>query len=185
MKKLLVLVMAVLLVLSAVPAATFAIDKNDKEFDAFLKEINWSKKDYLKYLESKEWPLEYFDDVDELGTPLSEKGVQTIMADFGMTRAELNKLFTDFGDIEEGQDVLDGELIIFDEELYSYTEFYLSVGIDENDPEFLAFLKKIGWSKKDYLAYLDSKGWSLEDFWFADELGTPLSEKGVQAVMKD
>ncbi|HSJ37341.1 MAG TPA: processed acidic surface protein [Planococcus sp. (in: firmicutes)] len=185
MKKLLVLLLAVLLVVSAVPASTFAIDKNDPEFDKFLKEINWSKKDYINYLNSKDWYLEDFSDVEELGTPLSEKGVQSVMANYELTRTELNALFVEFGEIEEGEDVLDAMYILFNEDLDSYTEFYLSAGIEENDPEFLSFLEEINWSKEDYLAYLASKDWSLEDFWTIDELGTPLSEEGVQTVMTD
>lgn len=185
MKKLLVLLLAVLLVVSAVPASTFAIDKNDPDFDNFLKEINWSKKDYIDYLNSKDWYLEDFSDVEELGTPLSEEGVQFVMANYELTRAELNALFVEFGEIEEGQDILEGMYIIFNEDLDSYTEFYLSAGFEENDPEFLSFLEEINWSKEDYLAYLESKGWSLTDFWEVADLGTPLTEEGVQTVMTD
>lgn len=185
MKKLLVLLMAVLLVVSAVPASTYAIDKNDKEFEAFLKEINWTKEDYLKYLKSKDWSLSEFGDVEELGTPLTEKGIQSVMAKYELSRSELNALFVEYGDIEEGEDVLDGMYLIFLEEIDFYTEYYLDAGIDENDPEFLEFLNSIKWSKGDYLAYLDSKGWSLEDFWYVEELGTPLSEAGIATVLAD
>lgn len=185
MKKLLALVMAVLLVLSVLPVSTFAIDQNDPEFDKFLKEINWSKKDYLNYLKSKDWALHEFGDVEELGTPLSEKGVQAVMAKYKLTRTELNSLHFEFGEIEDGEDILDSLYIIFNEDLDYYTEFYLSAGIEENDPEFLSFLKEIGWSKENYLAFLSSKGWSLTDFWEVEELGTPLSEAGVQKVMAD
>lgn len=185
MKKLLALLMAVLLVLSAVPASTFAIDKNDKEFEAFLKDINWSKEDYIEYLKSKDWTLDDYEDISEMGTPLSEEGVQSVMADFELTRAELNALLVEYGELEEGQDVLDGMYLIFTEDLYFYTKYYLEAGIDENDPEFLTFLEEIGWSKEDYIAYLASKDWSLEDYWSADELGTPLTEAGVQSVMAE
>lgn len=185
MKKLLVLLMAVLLVLSAVPASTFALEQDDNEFEAFLKEINWSKEDYIEYLNSKDWTLDYYESADELGTPLSEEGVQEVMAAFELTREELNGLLFEYGDIEEGQDVLDGIYLIFEEDLYFYIEYYLEAGIEENDPEFLAFLKEIGWSQEDYIAYLASKDWSLEDYWSVDELGTPLTEEGVQAVMAE
>ncbi|MFD1032580.1 processed acidic surface protein [Metaplanococcus flavidus] len=185
MKKLLALLMAVLLVVSAVPVSTFAIDQSDPEFDAFLKEINWSKKDYINYLKSKDWSLEEFGEIEELGMPLSEEGVQAIMAKYELTRSELNALHFDFGEIEEGEDVLDSIYIIFNEDLDYYTEFYLSAGIDENDTEFSSFLEDINWSKEDYLAFLDSKGWSLADFWEIGELGTPLTEEDVQTVMAD
>ncbi len=188
MKKLLVLLMAVLLVVSAIPASTFAIEKDDPEFEKFLGEIEWSKKDYINYLMSKDWLLEDFGDVSELGTPLSEEGVQSVMADFELTRDELNELLADFGDIEKGQDVLEGDYLLFNEELYSYVEYYLSEDfgmIDEDGPEFEEFLKGIGWSKEDYLDYLDSKDWGLHYFSDVSELGTPLSEEGVQKVMTD
>lgn len=188
MKKLLVLLMAVLLVVSALPASTFAIAKDDPEFEKFLEEINWSKKSYINYLMEKNWSLDDFGDVSELGTPLSEEGVQTVMEDFELTREELNELLVEFGDIEEGEDVLDGTYLIFNEELYFFTEYYLTADfgmIDEDGEEFAAFLETINWTKEDYLAYLDSKDWGLEYFSDVSELGTPLSEEGVQKVMKD
>lgn len=188
MKKLLVLLMAVLLVVSALPASTFAIAKDDPEFEKFLEEINWSKKSYINYLMEKNWSLDDFVDVSELGTPLSEEGVQTVMEDFELTREELNELLVEFGDIEEGEDVLDGTYLIFNEELYFFTEYYLTADfgmIDEDGEEFAAFLESINWTKEDYLAYLDSKDWGLEYFSDVSELGTPLSEEGVQKVMKD
>lgn len=188
MKRLLVLLMAVLLVVSALPVSTFAIAKDDPEFEKFLAEINWSKKNYINYLLSKDWVLDDFDDVSELGTPLSEEGVETVMADFELTREELNELLVEFGDIEDGEDVLDGTYLIFNEELYFFTEYYLSEDfsmIDEDGEEFEAFLKGINWTKEDYLAYLDSKDWGLEYFTDVSELGTPLSEEGVQKVLTD
>lgn len=188
MKKLLVLLMAVLLVVSALPASTFAIAKDDPEFEKFLEEINWSKKSYINYLMEKNWSLDDFGDVTELGTPLTEEGVQTVMEDFELTREELNELLVEFGDIEEGEDVLEGTYLIFNEELYFFTEYYLTADfglIDEDGEEFTEFLQSINWTKEDYLAYLDSKDWGLEYFSDVSELGTPLSEEGVQKVMKD
>lgn len=188
MKKLLVLLLAVFLVVSAVPASTFAIEQNDPEFEEFLEEINWSKKSYINYLMEKNWSLDDFGDVSELGTPLSEEGVQTVMEDFELTREELNELLVEFGDIEEGEDVLEGTYLIFNEELYFFTEYYLTADfgvIDEDGEEFTEFLQSINWTKEDYLAYLDSKDWGLEYFSDVSELGTPLSEEGVQKVMTD
>ncbi|WP_372869344.1 processed acidic surface protein [Planomicrobium okeanokoites] len=185
MKKLLVLLMAVLLVFSALPASTFAIAKDDKKFQEFLVEINWTQEDYINYLEKKDWLLEDFSSIDELGTPITEKSIEELLTTLKLTRTELNALFIENGDIEEGEDILDGTYLIFMEDIELFADFYLNGGIDEDDADFLKFLESINWSKEDYLAYLDSKGWSLKDFWYLEELGTPLSEENVKAVLLD
>lgn len=71
MKRLLCLFTAILLALSLLPVTSFAMESNDKDFEAFLEEIGWEKQDYIDYLESKDWYLEDFESADELGTPLT------------------------------------------------------------------------------------------------------------------
>lgn len=128
MKRLSSLVLAALLVFSVFPTFAFAIDSDSKELNAFLKEINWDKQAYLDYLESKDYSLEDFESVDELGTPLSEAAIPPVLKKYDLTREELNALLEENGDIEKGQDVLDSEWIIFAEDLDEYVGFYLSEG---------------------------------------------------------
>lgn len=126
MKRFSLLVLAAMLAFSVFPSFAFAIESDSKELDAFLKEINWEKQDYLDYLESKNYSWEDFDAVDELGTPLTEAAIPPVLKEYNLTRAELNALLEENGDIEKGQDVLDSEWLLFAEELHEYVGFYLS-----------------------------------------------------------
>ncbi|MCP2033460.1 processed acidic surface protein [Planomicrobium sp. HSC-17F08] len=126
MKRFSLLVLAAVLAFSVFPSFVFAIESDSKELDAFLKEINWEKQDYLDYLESKNYSWEDFDAVDELGTPLTEAAIPPVLKEYKLTRAELNALLEENGDIEKGQDVLDSEWLLFAEELHEYVGFYLS-----------------------------------------------------------
>ncbi|SDI36825.1 processed acidic surface protein [Planococcus glaciei] len=126
MKRFSLLLLAAVLAFSVFPSFAFAIESDSKELDAFLKEINWEKQDYLDYLESKNYSWEDFDAVDELGTPLTEAAIPPVLKEYNLTRAELNALLEENGDIEKGQDVLDSEWLLFAEELHEYVGFYLS-----------------------------------------------------------
>lgn len=126
MKRFSLLLLAAVLAFSVFPSFAFAIESDSKELDAFLKEINWEKQDYLDYLESKNYSWEDFDAVDELGTPLTEAAIPPVLKKYNLTRAELNALLEENGDIEKGQDVLDSEWLLFAEELHEYVGFYLS-----------------------------------------------------------
>lgn len=126
MKRFSLLVLAAMLAFSVFPSFAFAIESDSKELDAFLKEINWEKQTYLDYLESKDYSWEDFESVDELGTPLSEAAIPPVLEKYNLTRAELNALLEENGDVEKGQDVLDSEWLLFAEELDEYVGFYLS-----------------------------------------------------------
>lgn len=126
MKRFSLLLLAAVLAFSVFPSFAFAIESDSKELDAFLKEINWEKQDYLDYLESKNYSWEDFDAVDELGTPLTEAAIPPVLKEYNLTRAELNALLEENGDVEKGQDVLDSEWLLFAEELHEYVGFYLS-----------------------------------------------------------
>ncbi|SHP74453.1 Uncharacterised protein [Mycobacteroides abscessus subsp. abscessus] len=158
---------------SFIPTKAFALESDDPELDVFLEEIGWEKQDYIDYLESKEWGLEYFDSVDELGTPLSEEGVQQVLVDFDLTREELNELLVEYGDIEEGQDVLDGTYIIFNEELSEYVDFYLNgwVGTPIDDNNLNELLESYGFESKEELEeFLNSFDDSIENYEYIEDL---------------
>lgn len=174
MKHFFKLLSALVLVFALIPTtAAFAIEPNDPELDAFLAEIGWDKQDYLDYLESKDWELEYFESVDDLGTPLSEEGVQQVLEEFDLTREELNELFVEYGDIEEGEDVLDGTFYIFNEELSGAVDLYLNgwEGTEIDDNNLQNLLETYGFKTKEELEqYLNSFDDSIENYKYIEDL---------------
>lgn len=130
MTRFLSLLLVAVLAFSVFPNFAFAIESDSKELDAFLKEIEWEKQAYLDYLKSKDYSLEDFDVVDDLGTPISEAAIPPVLKKYSLTRAEMNALLEENGDIEKGQDVLDSEWFLFAEELDDYVGFYLAESIE-------------------------------------------------------
>lgn len=174
MKRLLSGVLAAALAIAVLPVSAFAIEENDPSLDQFLTEINWEKTDFINYLESKELSLEDFDSVDELGTPLNEAGIQEVLNDFGLTRAELNELLADYGYIEAGEDVMDSVWFLFNEELYYEVDELLTFEdgdyIEEDDfmEEFFSIFSDIGLTEEelerlfDHLSGLDFENPAFE-----------------------
>ena len=171
------LLLAIIISFGVLPTAVFAVEADDPEFEAFLGEIGWEKEEYIDYLESKDWGLDYYWEVSELGTPLSEEGIQPVLEDYDLSRDELNELLVEFQDIEEGQDVLDGDWIIFNEELYESVGYYLGEGddlytgtpIDEENLQVL--LDEYGFGSEEELeAYLYEYGDSLDYYGFIEDL---------------
>ncbi|WP_226534910.1 processed acidic surface protein [Fictibacillus halophilus] len=126
MKHFVTLLLALSLSFGILPLSAFAIEQNDQEFEAYLEEIGWEKQDFIDFIESKEWYLEDFESVDELGMPLTEEGVQSVLNQYDLSREELNELLVEWGDIEEGQDVLDSPYYLFNEDLAASVDFYLN-----------------------------------------------------------
>ncbi|MFP9130256.1 processed acidic surface protein [Niallia sp. BSM11] len=173
MKRLLCLFTAVLLALSLLPVTSFAMESNDKDFEAFLEEIGWEKQDYIDYLESKDWYLEDFESADELGTPLTEESIEPILTDYDLTREELNELLADYGDIEVGQDVLDSEYLLFAEEVYDYVGYYLddTYGTLINDENLQELVERYGFASADELEeYLQQFDESIDHYEFIEDL---------------
>jgi processed acidic surface protein len=175
MKRLLSMLVAVALLLTVLPVSTFALDANDASFNKFLKGIGWDKQDYLDYLESKDWSLDYFDYIEDLGTPLSDDSVTKVLQQYDLTRNELNQLLIDFGDIEDGQDVLDSEWIIFEEQLMEDVGFYLSDDWDWGTPiteeNLQELLNEYGFANKEELeSFLNKFGDSIEDYEYIEDL---------------
>ncbi|TWT27867.1 hypothetical protein FQV30_05005 [Planomicrobium sp. CPCC 101110] len=63
-------------------------------------EISWEKQAYLDYSKSKDWSLGDFEHMQEVGTPMTEEAVQTLLADYDLTRDGLNKILAECGYIE-------------------------------------------------------------------------------------
>lgn len=152
------------------PVSASALKADDPDFEAFLKKIGWDKQDYIDYLHSKDWGLKWYDSVDELGIPITEQSVQTVLKKHQLTRAELNDLLVEFGDIEPGEDVLDSEWIIFEHELFDYVDYYASLDAITAE-NLLELLDYYGFaSKKELEDLLNEYGDSLDYYGYIQEL---------------
>ncbi|MGM0897904.1 MAG: processed acidic surface protein [Bacillota bacterium] len=174
MKLVLTIITSLLLTVTIGTIPAFAIPEDDRDFNRFLAGIGWEKPDYIAYLDSKDWALEEFDSVDELGTPLSEIEVAAIMETYGLTRAELNSLLAEFGDLNEGEDVLDGNFYIFAEDLDVAVDFYLNYQEDLTpitEANLALLLEDFGFSSKAELEeFLNLFDDSIANYEFIEEL---------------
>lgn len=178
MKRLFLLILSAALMFGFLPASAFAMDANDKGFEEFLKEIQWEKSAYIDYLESKGYSLEDdFESADELGLPITEETIQSVLTDFELSRSELNALLIENGDIEKGQDVLDTEWYLFIEELSDGINFYMNGGTaitDDNLQELLEYYEFE--SKEELESFLNEQGDSIENYEFIEDLEYALDD---------
>ena len=174
MKGMLTIITSLLLaiVIGAVPA--FAISEDDRGFNRLLAEIGWEKADYIDYLHSKGWALDDFYSSAELGTPLTEDGIAKVLDTYELTRAELNSLLEEFGYVDAGVDVSDGEFIIFTEELEDTVDFYLNYQEDWTpitEANLAILLEEFGFTSKDELEdFLNQFDDSLENYEYIEDL---------------
>ncbi|WP_142825979.1 processed acidic surface protein [Planococcus soli] len=173
MKRLAAFLLVLGLSFSIMPLSAFAIKADDAKFDQFLTEINWKKQDYLDYLDSKDWSLDEFDQVDELGTPLTEENVQSLANKLKLSRTELNEVLYEYGDIDYGMDVLDGTYLIFIEDVEYYIDFYLDdyMGTPIDETNLQALMEEYGFSSENELeAFLQEYDDSLSYYDFIEDL---------------
>ncbi|WP_249872638.1 processed acidic surface protein [Oceanobacillus saliphilus] len=173
MKSFVSLLLAVFVVVGFLPVTTFAIDSKDPDFENFLKNINWEKQAYIDYLKSKDWPLEDFWYIDELGTPITDESIQPVLNEFELSRKELNELLIENGDLEAGQDVLVSEWYIFAEEVRDYVDFYINgwTGTPIDDNSIQEILDLYGFQSKEALeSFLNEYGDSIENYQFIEDL---------------
>ncbi|MDT9025717.1 processed acidic surface protein [Rossellomorea yichunensis] len=173
MKQLVSVFLALVIGFGVLPVMTYAIEPNEPEFDTFLKGIGWNKQDYIDYIESKEWYLEDVESIDDLGTPLSEESIGLVLEEFDLSREELNELLVEFGDIEEGQDVLEGTWIIFSEDLHEYIDFYLNgwEGTPIDNENLQKLLTDYGFDSEEALEkLLNENDDSIENYEYIEDL---------------
>ncbi|QMT16636.1 processed acidic surface protein [Planococcus maritimus] len=174
MKGFLTIITSLLLTLIIGTATASAISEDDRGFNRLLVEIGWEKADYIDYLDSKGWTLDDFYSSIELGTPLTEDSILQLMDTYELTRAELNSLLEEFGDLDTGVDVLDGDFIIFVEELEQSLDFYLNFDQDLTpitDENLAWLLEDFGFASKEELEqFLNFFDESLADYEFIEDL---------------
>ena len=171
MKRLFLMILSAALMFGFLPASTLAMEANDKGFDEFLKEIQWEKTVYIDYLESKGYSLDDFESADDLGLPITEETLQSVLTDFELSRSELNALLVENGDIEQGQDVLDTEWYLFVEELSPAINFYLNGGTPITEENLQQFIEDYGFESEEELEnFLNENGDSVNNYEFIEDL---------------
>ncbi|KYG60239.1 hypothetical protein AY633_03435 [Planococcus maritimus] len=174
MKCIFTIITSLLLTIMIGTATASAISEDDRGFNRLLAEIGWEKADYIDYLDTKGWTLDDFYSSIELGTPLTEDSILQLMDTYELTRAELNSLLEEFGDLDTGVDVLDGDFIIFVEELEQSLDFYLNFDLDLTsitDENLASLLEDYGFASKEELEqFLNLFDESLVDYEFIEDL---------------
>lgn len=174
MKGMLTIITSLLLAIAIGAVPAFAISEDDRGFNRLLAEIGWEKADYIDYLHSKGWALDDFYSSAELGTPLTEDGIAKVLDTYELTRAELNSLLEEFGYVDAGVDVSDGEFIIFTEELEDTVDFYLNYQEDWTpitEANLAILLEEFGFTSKDELEdFLNLFDDSLENYEYIEDL---------------
>ncbi|MED4463602.1 processed acidic surface protein [Metabacillus fastidiosus] len=117
------------------------------EVNKLLQEIGWTNNDLQRYLDFYEVSLEDYATIDdlknELGTPITESGLNALFSDYQMSRQDVNDLFSEFDDslenyffIEEVEETMDFYLN-YDENMEEYNEFLSMIGLTEEEIERL------------------------------------------------
>ncbi|MDQ0220020.1 processed acidic surface protein [Peribacillus cavernae] len=129
MKKfLMIIVSAVIVLMFSVPA--FAAGITDEELNGYLAGTMTVKEFKEEYLASWEIDLKDYESLDELredfGEPLTEENLANYLEENQISEEELKDILIEYGELEEGQSILDGEYLQFTSDL----DFYLE---DEED----------------------------------------------------
>jgi processed acidic surface protein len=177
MKRLAVFLLVLGFALSTMPFSAFAIESDDAEFNQFLTDINWEKQAYLDYLDSKDWSLDEFETADDLGIPLTEESVQALASKLELTRTEMNEILIEYGELEDGEDVLDGSYLIFIEDVEASIEFYLEdyTGTLIDATNLQDLMERFGFtSEKELEEFLQEYSDSLSNYDYIEDLESSL-----------
>ncbi|ARK32690.1 processed acidic surface protein [Halalkalibacter krulwichiae] len=165
------LFMSFLVVLGFVfaPAASYAAPSSS-ELAIYLKEIGWSKQQMEEHLDFYDLTIKDFESVTELksflGPVLTEKNLNKLLVEHGLTKEEATALLIEYGELEEGQAILDVYKFYddLDFDLYFYN---LTPITDENLQQLLNDYEL---TMDELLALLEENGDSLEYYEFIEDL---------------
>ncbi len=151
------------------PAASYAAPSSS-ELAIYLKEIGWSKQQMEEHLDFYDLTIKDFESVTELksflGPVLTEKNLNKLLVEHGLTKEEATALLIEYGELEEGQAILDVYKFYddLDFDLYFYN---LTPITDENLQQLLNDYEL---TMDELLALLEENGDSLEYYEFIEDL---------------
>jgi processed acidic surface protein len=197
MKKIIPFTLAASIAFGIIPASALAFNTNDPAFQNYLNEIGMSQKELEEYLSYDGYTLEDFQDVEdlrsELGEPLKEENLKTLLADYDLTEEELKELLIENGELEPNQEITD--VFKFYNDLEEYIDFLMeeSYSTPITEEALTAYLQEQNMTKEQLIALLEKHGESLEDFTYIEELAdtveyyqnlTPLTEENLNEFLQ-
>jgi len=129
------LVMSLLIGLSLVVLPSLGgASPSETEFNQFLKEIGWTTDEFVEYLEFFDYTIDDFETMDDLkdflGPVLSDKNLNQLLEEYDLTLEEATELLISFGELDEGESILD--VYTFFDDL----DWDLSVYVYGNDDDY-------------------------------------------------
>ncbi len=177
MKHVLAIVFTISLML--VPMTAFAaIEQSD--LDAYLESIGWTQEMLEEELSYSDMTLDDFETIEELqqyiGKPLTEENLQEILANYEISREELNELLVESGELEVDQDVI--EVFTIYEELDGLVGFYLEVETETpiTEESLQELLDLYEMTYEELVALFEENGDSIEAYEFIEDLEFSLIE---------
>lgn len=116
---------------------SFAATKIDQdELNAYLSEVRMTQEELEEYLAYYDISLNELESVEELrdtlGPAVTPKTLQALLKEYEMTEAELTELLIDYGELEEGDSIIDTFHFIYDiEDIID-----LEMGYDDEEMEY-------------------------------------------------
>ncbi|MGM0877900.1 MAG: processed acidic surface protein [Bacillota bacterium] len=142
MKKLVSSFLVVLILLvGSIPA--FAIEKAD--LDEYVNQLGITVEDLEDYLSYDGYTLDEFATIEELedyvGEPVTEETLQRLIENYGMTEQELIDLLIEYGELEEGENIKDVFVYIYDVESI--------ILLDTAEDEMLTLFSELGLTEEE------------------------------------
>lgn len=135
-KKLLSICFALILMVGLLPSHAFALEADDPEVEEFIESIGWEVEDYEDYLADFYLELADFDDVSELGTPVTEEGMDELIDKYDLTYEELEEMFREEGLLLEDEDITESAVFMFIETTDILIDFLLNEDMEESEDSF-------------------------------------------------
>ncbi|WP_042350742.1 processed acidic surface protein [Bacillus massiliigorillae] len=191
MKVIIATVLSTLLLFGGSFSAQAAV--NTTELQSYLKEIQLTEAELTSYLATYDLTLDDFEDLtelrDTLGPRVTTETVNDLLADYGMTREELEKLLKEYDALEDGKTIeesflftsdieeyiwLDNDATGDDDLLAGFDDFFAELGITEAEMtkltnHIVSVIEKDP-TIMDKIDALASQMESFEDFETVDEL---------------
>ncbi|WP_285768347.1 processed acidic surface protein [Peribacillus sp. SI8-4] len=133
----LVVALIVLFSVGSIGAKGYAASKlNQDELNTYLAEVRMTQKELEDYLAYYDLTLDEMESVDELrdtlGPAVTPETLKQLLKDYEMTEAELTELLMEYGELEEGESIIDTFHFIYDiEDIID-----LEMGYDDEDMEY-------------------------------------------------